>query len=108
MAAIFNEEGDEAAHAGEIGGEDDLTALPPRSHQASAAELGEMAGERVMRHPQGTGDLASRQPLRRGLDQEAEGGEAGFLRQSGKAIDRAGHVHMSGLIDIWDAAQAGS
>ena len=107
MAAIFNEEGDEAAHAGEIGGEDDLAALPPRGHQASAAELGQMAGERVVRHPQGTANLASRQPLGRGLDQETQGGEAGFLRQSGKAIDRAGHVHMSGIIDIWGAAQGG-
>jgi hypothetical protein len=70
--------------------------LPFLKDQASIAELGKVEGQRAVRNAKRISDRARRHAFVSSLNEQAEQGEAMFLRERAERFDGVGRPHPSG------------
>ena|SRR5690242_1827299 len=95
LAAMIGKIRHERIHCLEPRRIDHRAPVAPRHDEARIAQTIEMKGQRVWLQPKAAGDVARRHPVRPGLDQETEYGEAIFLRKRAQDCDCVLFSHIS-------------
>ena len=92
-AAILHEIADQCVHRFIVGAIDERAVAPLLPDQPGPAELGEVEGERGVRHAERPGDRTRRHALVPGLDEQPEQRQAMLLRERAERRDGGGAVH---------------
>jgi hypothetical protein len=105
-AAILHQKGEQTAQPLHIGKVTNASPFALAANKARTCQDREVGRHRILPHPQGFADIACRHPPFSGCDEKTEDIKAGDLTKRRKSVESVILIHISGIIDSFDAGQA--